>query len=439
MHPNNPQEFEDSKLLVRINDYLNSKELLPEQKQDLKGFKLEYCEQRKQKPATIDSYLRYLLFLGRHYKKDYRKITKDELVAFFDANKDKKESWHDWARLSIKLFYRWLLSEKQEDKTRRGAPFPEIVSWIKITRGKLRKISKSECLNASDMKKMLGACRNQRDRALIYVLYDSGARITEMLCVQIKHVHLDTDEVYIEIPISKTDKGENREIYLIDSIHELTSWLSMHPDKNDASAFLFPNLNKGVKREFMDRKTALIIIQDIAKRAKINKRVYNHLFRHSAATFDRTNDGMPDQYMNDKFGWSENSKMINRYASIKSSDVGKFQKRARGKPVKIESEKAPKECPRCKTENTFDAEFCKKCATPMNAQLKYSMQDKVKTMQTQLEAVLEEQKRMKKEMEQMAATAAHESVGRGKLIREAQPLMKKTVGKARAAKPGDRA
>ena len=60
-------------------------------------------------------------------------------------------------------------------------------------------------------------------------------------------------------------------------------------------------------------------------------------------------------------------------------------------------------------------------------------------MQSQLEAVLEEQKRMKKEMEQMAATAAHESVGRGKQIREAQPLMKKTVGKARASKPGDRA
>jgi site-specific recombinase XerD len=384
-----PEDYENQKNAERIRGYLKSQELLPAQREHLTGFKAEFCDQRKQRLATQDSYLRYIFYLGRHYKKDYEKISKQDIQKFLEAHSANGESWQDWAKLSIKVFYRWLLT----GKTEKGSPFPEMVAWLKINRNKLKKIRPEDCLTEEEFKKMLAACQNQRDRALLYVLFDTGARISEVLNVRLKHVHLETDLPYLELPESKT---EPRPVYLMDSIHELAGWLKAHPKKKDREAFLFPVLKKSRKadyKEFLDRKVALYIVQRIAARAGIQRRIYNHLFRHTSATFDRK-EGMPDQFMQLKYGWGENSKMQGRYAHIKPEDVAKFQRRARGLPVKEEKAKAPRECPRCKAQNSWDTEFCGKCATPLDAK------GRLKTFveQTSVKQEIEKMQRENKEM-----------------------------------------
>ncbi len=401
-----PEEFENEKSAERIRGYLHNSALLPAQREKLAGFKAEFCGQRKQKLATQDSYLRYIFYLGRHYKKDYRKIGKQDIQKFLESNSKKGESWQDWAKLSIKVFYRWLLT----GRTEKGSPFPEMVSWLKINRNKLRKIRPEDCLTAEEFKQMLGACQNQRDRALLYVLFDTGARISEILNVQLKHVHLESDLPYLELPESKT---EPRPVYLMDSIHELAGWLKVHPKKKDREAFLFLNIKKGSTKPFMDRQVALYTVQRIAARAGIQRRIYNHLFRHTSATFDRK-EGMPDQFMQLKYGWSENSRMQGRYAHIQPEDVAKFQRKVRGLPVKDDKAKAPRECPRCKAQNSWDSEFCKACATPLDAKGRLrtfveqaGTQEKLKEMEKQQEA-------QKKEMEALAEKLAAITISQAK-------------------------
>jgi site-specific recombinase XerD len=375
------------------------------QKEKLAGFKAEFCDQRRQGLATQDSYLRYLFYLGRHFKKKYEKISKQDIQKYLEENKDKGESRQDWAKLSIKVFYRWLLT----GRTEKGSPFPESVAWLKVNRNKLRKIRPEDCLTVEEFKKMLAACQNQRDRALLYLLFDTGARISEILNVQLKHVHLETDLPYLELPASKTDL---RPVYLMDSIHELAAWLKIHPKKKDREAFLFPvikNSKTATFKPYLDRKVALYIVQRIAARAGIERRIYSHLFRHSSATYDRK-EGMPDQFMQLKYGWSENSRMQSRYAHIKPEDVANFQRKARGLPVKDDKVKAPRECPRCKAQNSWDSEFCKACATPLDAKARMKTFVEQLDLQQKFERLRKEQEEMKREMERMAGLAARETV-----------------------------
>jgi len=409
MATSSPEEFEKERNAERIQRYLQSQELLPSQREKLAGFKAEFCDQRRQGLATQDSYLRYLFYLGRHFKKKYEKISKQDIQRYLEENKDKGESWQDWAKLSIKVFYRWLLT----GRTEKGSPFPESVAWLKVNRNKLKKIRPEDCLTVDEFKKMLAACQNQRDRALLYLLFDTGARISEILNVQLKHVHLETDLPYLELPASKTDP---RPVYLMDSIHELAAWLTIHPQKKDREAFLFPVIKTSQKvtfKPYLDRKVALYIVQRIAARAGIQRRIYSHLFRHSSATYDRK-EGMPDQFMQLKYGWSENSRMQSRYAHIKPEDVANFQRKARGLPVKDDKVKTPRECPRCKAQNSWDSEFCKACATPLDpkARLKtfveqVGTQEKIKEMEERQEA-------QRKEMDELAKRLAAVTVGKSK-------------------------
>ncbi len=416
MATSSPEEYENGKNAERIQRYLQSQELLPAQREKLAGFKAEFCDQRKQRLATQDSYLRYIFYLGRYYKKKYERISKQDIQKFLEANKDKGESWHDWAKLSMKVFYRWLLT----GRTEKGSPFPETVAWLKVNRNKLKKIRPEDCLTIEEFKQMLAACQNQRDRALLYVLFDTGARISEVLNVQIKHVHLETDLPYLELPASKTDP---RPVYLMDSIHELAAWLKIHPKKKDREAFLFPVIKTSktvALKPYLDRKVALYIVQRIAARAGIQRRIYSHLFRHTSATFDRK-EGMPDQFMQLKYGWSEDSRMQSRYAHIKPEDVANFQRKARGLPVKDDKVKAPRECPRCKAQNSWDSEFCKACATPLDAKGRLKTFVEQAGTQEKLKDMEKKQEAQKKEIEQLAMKLAAITISEAK--REAQRRM----------------
>ena len=46
-------------------------------------------------------------------------------------------------------------------------------------------------LSEEEIKKMIEACENPRDRALVASLYESGTRISELGNIKVKHVKFD--------------------------------------------------------------------------------------------------------------------------------------------------------------------------------------------------------------------------------------------------------
>ncbi|HCU22429.1 MAG TPA: integrase, partial [Candidatus Atribacteria bacterium] len=103
-----------------------------------------------------------------------------------------------------------------------------------------------------DIRKLVKACDNQRDRALIMLLWDSGARISKVLSRNVGHVEIDK---YGAVVIVEGKTGRRR-LRLIDGVPDLQLWLQMHPYRSDPSAPLFlTNTRYGVGRKRLNLRT----------------------------------------------------------------------------------------------------------------------------------------------------------------------------------------
>jgi hypothetical protein len=199
----------------------------------------------------------------------------------------------------------------------------------------------------------------------LQLLLDTGGRLGEILNVKIKDVHLEGQLPYIEFSKSKT---EPRPVYLMDSMHDVREWLQQHPNRKPDSYLFVPVATETTKYAFWREDNAHQALRRLAKRAGLKKKIWPHLFRHTSSTLERKL-GMPDQLMNIRYGWSENSRMAARYSHITPQDVANFQLKARGVKVEDANPRAPIECKRCKQANSWNLDYCGFCAYPLKDHL----------------------------------------------------------------------
>ncbi|MBW2965282.1 hypothetical protein KY363_07535 [Candidatus Woesearchaeota archaeon] len=81
---------------------------------------------------------------------------------------------HDY-KVVIRRFYKWLLKTP-------GKEYPAIVSWIsiRISRAEMPLPSDGELLKPDEVTKLIDAADHPRDKAFISVLWESGARVSEV-------------------------------------------------------------------------------------------------------------------------------------------------------------------------------------------------------------------------------------------------------------------
>ena len=299
-------------------------------------------------PGSIYVYFFSLAKLAKALKKPFKDATKTDLIDFL-----KEYSWYKSRSLkvSIKAFYKWLYG---------GKNYPECAEWIK-TNGFERRTLPEEILTRDEVKKVVEAARNPRDRALLMVLYESGARAGELLNIRIKHVQFDQYGAQVMLD----GKTGMRRIRLIDSVPDLKIWLNHHPRASESEAHLFVEM-----RNFGDMKshnTLLHIIHAAAKRAGISKRIYPHLFRHSRAT--HLAQEFTEQELKIIFGWSGGSDMPSTYVHLSGGDIDNKMLEKRGMIKKDDRTQNKilefKACEKCSGKNTPVAKFCNTCGYPM--------------------------------------------------------------------------
>jgi integrase/recombinase XerD len=95
------------------------------------------------------------------------------------------------------------------------------------------------------------------------------------------------------------------------------------------------------------------------------KRVYPHLFRHSAAT--RLAKHLTDSEMKAFLGWTQGSSMAATYVHLAGEDTDPAVFRMYGikTPELTKSELAVSRCPRCKELNPEKSFYCGKCGLPL--------------------------------------------------------------------------
>ena len=220
-------------------------------------------------------------------------------------------------KVSLRKFYKWLFGNNEF--------YPPLVSWIDTS----LKPKELSTLTREEIERLADACP-VRDKAIIKILFDSGARIEEFLNIKLMNITKIDDYYQVRIEHSKT---KPRTISLPLCSKELKNWLEIHPDKENPEQYLWAIKNNG-KVEPLTYDAVRMMLNRIGKRI-LNKRVYPHLLRHSSATYycNRLN---PYQLCY-RYGWTMASKQPARYIDregiqeketvkiIKSDEIGKVR------------------------------------------------------------------------------------------------------------------
>jgi len=278
-------------------------------------------------------------------KRDVRKVINRYQI---ECNEGKiSENSLREVKKTLKKFFKWLEKE-------------ELVCWFSL--GNVDpKVSPQDLITEEEFEAMLNACMNSRDRALISLLYESGARIGEVGSMRVKDVSFDEYGAIVWLPESKTQKRKLRIVY---ASSYLSNWLSDHPLKDNPEAALWIKLSGSKALQPMVYKDLHAQIKKIARRAGIKKRIYPHLFRHTRAT--RLLAKVPESIGTKYMGWINGSKMVGIYVHLASEDVEEailemygIKTNGNGKDLEVE------QCPRCLMVNPATSRFCSRCGLPL--------------------------------------------------------------------------
>lgn len=360
-----------------IKKILAHPELNTQQIKTLKEYK-EYLESRGVKLSTIRNYLKGLCWLGKTIKKPYKKTTEKDLIKYFASIKDKKGISHA-NKIIVRVFYKWLEQ-------------PEKINWIKIERPNYDSIDPKTVLTATDVKNLADNTNCLRDRVLILIFWDSGARLSEVLNTKIKDYTPNQYGVNLFIPISKTRK---RNIQLMESAPDVVAYLNQHPlRKNPDAPFFYKDRPFGEALGFQGVRKMLRLLKN---KVKLNKKCNPHWFRHSRLSLEAKD--LTDPYLKQFAGWSKTSTMASRYIHLSDDDVTK--KRLVSKGLLDANEKEAKDssldikkCFRCGMPNSALNKQCSHCWIPLNRKAYHEL---LKTEQKVIAKSIETQQPINKE------------------------------------------
>ncbi|MCK4820179.1 site-specific integrase, partial [bacterium] len=251
-------------------------------------------------PARCLKYISILQRLSEELCKSFDDVNQsnmERLIQDLENDRIRTRSGQQYSKATktdikktIKKFWKW---KDGSNKT-----YPELVEWIDTYIA----VKDVPALTRSEVEKMIEHTASPRDRTLLMVLFDSGARAEELLNVRLKREHVfwkgDLKCYMIRLEYSKT---KPRTISLPLSTSYMTSWLEVHPAKDNPQAQLFPMTYPAMK----------MVVSRLGRRA-LGKQVTPHMLRHSSATFYANKLKNPYKLCY-RYGWTMASNMVNRY------------------------------------------------------------------------------------------------------------------------------
>ncbi|PFG31087.1 site-specific tyrosine recombinase XerD [Paramicrobacterium agarici] len=231
---------------------------------------------------TVSAYTRdlarYRAWLAENEVADFARVTSSHVVAFLRSltqNPDRRLSPTSVARVlsSVRSLHRFLLEEriveidvaKEVKPPRQPDKLPKAIT-----------IAQVEALLATASG---DSPQSLRDKALLELLYATGARVSEVCALNVDDV-VDTDIVRL------TGKGNKQRIVPIGSFARaaLDEYLVRVRPALSARGAATPALFLGLRGQRVSRQNAWLIIRAAAKRAGLSEHVSPHTLRHSFAT-----------------------------------------------------------------------------------------------------------------------------------------------------------
>ncbi len=352
----------DKKLQQYENRIKDSTIILEENKRIIFKFK-RYCFANDLSVPRVVKLIEHLTILAERTDKPLTEWNREdvEVVLEWVDERVRKEGLSPWTKReykkTLKKFFKWLGKK-------------ELVDWFTIGEVKARKFP-DELLTEDEIIRMLEACKNPRDRALIATLWESGCRVGELGNMRVRDVELTDEGAWVKL-FGKT--GE-RSLLLPFSTIYLSEWLKAHPDPQPDN-WLWVTLGRENYGSQMDYGAIRMLLKKVAKRARVSKKVHPHLFRHTRAT-ELAKAGWSEVEMCLYMGWEIGSKMPRIYIHMVGRDIKRRIKELHGLAEPEEQERKLKavKCPRCfKLVSSID-NFCPGCGYPLTSEAAMKMQE----------------------------------------------------------------
>lgn len=361
----------------------NEKGMLESNREHILKF-ATFMEAKGLKFSTIHKDLYALWFIGKNLRKDFKACSRDDIMEV--CSKINQQQWTNKTKrnhtVALKKMWKWLYNIEEK------GTYPKAVSWLDTSpKDKTHKLPE-DLLTEEEVNKMVGVCENIRDKTFISLLYESGARIGEILNLRIKHiVFAEWGGAYLML----NGKTGMRRVTVISSVPLLSTYLDMHPSKDKPEHFFF--LVKGggiIGYRQMTYAGARKMIKEVAVRAGIKKRIHPHLFRHSSAT--RAAKFLTESQMKEYYGWTGGSDMPCVYVHLSGRDMEDAIKKMHG--IKTETQDGVKStiiaCVRCKQKNSPGSKFCNKCGLILDLETALKLDQKQKGANNLLNLAIQE-------------------------------------------------
>lgn len=340
-------------------------------------------------PGTIRSNADIMKFVLTHIKTDFDKLTirdvnavKRCMLGWKRANgKEISENTKNQYLVGLKRFMGWYENTKNEN-----CGYSKLFKQMKTKAPKSNKLP-SDLLTEEEILKLIQVANDERDKAIIATLADSGCRMGEILSCRVKDVEFIEDGCRLTFPKGKTG---SRTVLVQFAAEYINHWLRVHPQNDNPDAPLWitkrrknvgSREDKKLESNAINYDSMYDIIARTVDRAGMKKRIHPHLFRHTAAT--RLSKKLKEAEMKVYLGWQADSNMPATYIHLSGQDIDNAIRVANGTAkVEIKDEGSLKviECRRCNTIVPAGAMYCLKCGLPLSADAEQGYKSKKEEM-----------------------------------------------------------
>lgn len=275
--------------------------------------------------------------------KDLDKITKDDVNSFLVVlNKSNRSVWtKNEIKVYVKKFLKWFykdldLIENIKGDSKRGLDYG--------------KINENNLLTEEEVEKMLRFAENYKEKAFLFLTFESGARPQEIVNLRWQDVKFCDD--YADITFYSGKTRQSRTFPVKKASKFLFEWkqnYSFSNVKNDD--YIFPSR---WREKHMTTVGLNKILKRISQKAGIERKVWNYLFRHTRAT--RLYEELPTPIVEKLMGHTNMAKIYAHISSKKAREemLNKIYK-IEGLPVETREE-LEKEIENLKRENRSQKE-----------------------------------------------------------------------------------
>lgn len=306
------------------------------------------------------TYANHLASIAEELGKDFLEPTRKTPAKFREVFGNRK-GWTQksyWGTLA--KFWKWQAEQE-------GTDYPSYLRF-KVGSRLLSHKDESSVISPEEVARLAAATTTVRDRAFVLCLYESGARVGEILGLRIRDV---TRSEHGGFSLHVDGKTGKRTVPLFESsVPALSAWLATHPAKDEPASPLWVSTQATDRLgEPVGYGAMLKVVRLAAKRAGIEKPVNPHNFRHSRATAVAQNAAVSTSILEKFFGWRAGSAMASTYVHVSGREVEEVMARAIG-VEKVESPKPsaaiPRTCLRCSFVNDATNKFCGTCGSPLD-------------------------------------------------------------------------